>query len=176
MKNISATLYLGKIDFCNRGRKDCTVEIEVKLHEKKQGKPVFGVCGNVWNHLHSGIYLAGQCLDELQEYFHYNEAFEKVHSWWKKYHLNDCHAGTPEQEKALAKVGLLGVSQYERACTYLKSIGLYMSPYNGDSHEYGHGWIYYPIPEKDLEEIKMFIKELNAKSVLTAQRKEQNNE
>ena len=51
-----------------------------------------------------------------------------------------------------------------------------MSPYNGDSHEYGHGWIYYPIPEKDLEEIKMFIKELNAKSVLTAQRKEQNNE
>ena len=51
--------------------------------------------------------------------------FQKLYNWWKLYHLNDLHAGTPEQEQALASVGLLGVNKYTQACEYLKSVWLY---------------------------------------------------
>jgi len=109
--------------------------------------------------------MGGQCLDELYPFFKNDEVFKKLYNWWKLYHLNNMHAGTLEQEQALEKVHLLGANKYKQACEYLKSIGLYEVPYEGETYKYGHGWIYYPIPEQTLQEIKEFIISSNTETV-----------
>ena len=75
------------------------------------------------------------------------------------------HAGTPEQEEAVAKWEAEGNAyNYTEACEMLKNRGLYESPLTADligtrkadgkPYRYGSGWVIDNIPEKDLEEIK----------------------
>lgn len=161
---MKAVINMGKIDFCNRGRKDCPVKIEIELRIKDENKFILSICAYVWNPFCSDIYMGGQCLDELYPFFLNDPVFQKLYNWWKSYHLNDMHAGTPEQEQALAEVHLLGANKYEQACKYLKSIGLYEVPYKGETYKYGHGWIYYPIPEQTQQEIDQFVYDVLAVS------------
>lgn len=68
----------------------------------------------------------------------------------------------PEQEQVLVSVDLLGANKYIQACEYLKSVGLYEVVHEGETYKYGHGWIYSPIPEQTLQEIKQFINDANS--------------
>ena len=77
---------------------------------------------------------------------------------WQKYHLNDMHSGTPEQEEAIRQWKEAGNKyDYTEACKYLESIGLYEVEYHGiefnGMYKYGHGWLYQPIEEDDLRRI-----------------------
>lgn len=179
------TFSLGKIDYMDRGRKDCAVDVTICLKEKG-GEKVFDKDGNftgnycnkyieftasgtIWNHLHSRFYSAGQNLDEIAKYIKM-PLFQKIYTFWKKYHLNGTHAGTPEQEKAVAEWMAEGNKyDYTKICEMLKVCGLYEVSLNnnligtrkadGEPYKYGHGWVIYDIPEKDLAEIKKLFAE-----------------
>ena len=110
----------GKIDFYGTGRRINLVEIEVSLSDKG----VFTASGTIWNSKKTDCVCAGQCLDEISKYIK-SDKFKQIHSLWKKYHLNDMHAGTERQEAALEAAGLTGfASEYRKCCEYLESIGI----------------------------------------------------
>ena len=121
--------------------------IEIELRETETGeKPVFPICGKMGRR-------PGQCLDDIAEY-NSDPLFKVLYRLWKKYHLNDMHAGTEAQEKAVNKwINQGNIYNYKNACEYLKSINLY----NDNGYKYGSSWLYRPIPKKDLEIIKTII-------------------
>lgn len=140
-------------------RKIHAVEVEVCL-EEKNGRPVFTASGTVWNSKRTDCVMGGQCLDRLNNVtaLRNNPLFAKIYRLWKLYHLNDTHAGTQEQEAALEELYKQNPNTgYDECCDYLKSIGKYEVMHNGKPYKYGHGFIYYPIPEEDLKEMMELI-------------------
>ncbi len=94
----------------------------------------------------------GQCLDHIKPK---NKHQKKLIDLWHKYHLNDMNAGTKEQEKAIEeaiKEKKLENYDYEKVCTYLKSIKLYEVIYYGKPYKYGHGWLKRRLPSNIEEE------------------------
>ena len=145
----------GKIAFYG-SRKINLVTVEIELKENEKNQVVFTASANVWNNLKTDIIMGGQCLDDLQPYFKNNQLFNKIVTLWNQYHLNDMHAGTPEQEKSI-KEHFEKIDQrydYTIACDYLKSIGLYEVLIDGTPYKYGHAWLYESIPLNDLERIR----------------------
>lgn len=144
------TFDFGKIDFYGKGRKVNKVEVSVELTEDE----CFRVSGEIWNSRHTDIECGGQCLDEIAQYIKGNETFDKIYKYWKLYHLNDLHAGTQKQEKALNDAGITNwANDYYKVCDYLESIGLL---YDGD-YKFGSGWLKYSIPEDDLNDIRSLL-------------------
>ena len=179
MKALHNKVHLGKYDYTGNGRKDCdfTLEIELEFKERegllpslveiKQAlknpeilqkyRPCFSVCGDVKRRTR---YVAGgQCLDDMLPFLKGNSFFTKVHDYWKKYHLNDLTAGTPEQEQAIASAKAEGKLKYpcsdyyKECCDYLSSIGLYEVMLDGEPYKYGHKWLYRPIPNEVLADM-----------------------
>ena len=184
-KNIIAkkTFSFGKIDYMERGRKDCAVDVTVELREwggepvfNRNGDPTgehcntyieFAASGRIWNRLHTDIYSGGQNLDEIAEHVK-TPLFREIYNFWKKYHLNGMNAGTPEQEAAVAEWEAAGNRyDYVAACNMLKARGLYEVPLtanlvgtrkaDGLLYKYGHGWVIAEIPENDLAKIKSLL-------------------
>jgi len=146
-------------------RKINLVTVEVELSEK-DGHKVFTASGDVWNSKHTDIIRGGQCLDYIAETsIGHNPTFRKIYDYWKKYHLNDMHAGTREQKNALNEAVEAGkfpsrsASYYTEHCEYLKSIGLYEVEVDGKPYKYGHGWLLWEIPSEDIAAIEALIKE-----------------
>ena len=169
----------GKIDYMNRGRKDCPVSVTIELREcggeevlTRDGKSTgeycnkyieFSASGNIWNRMHTDVYRGGQCLDEIAKHVK-SLVFHQIYIFWKKYHLNGTRPGTPEQEKAVEKWTAAGNKyNYSAACEMLKDCGLYEVPLNcrligtrnadGEPYKYGHGWVIEDIPNDDLQKI-----------------------
>ena len=185
-KNIIAkkTFDFGKIDYMDKGRKDCAVEVTVELREcggepvfDRNGDPTgehcntyieFAASGRIWNRLHTSIYNSGQNLDEIAEHVE-TPLFCEIYEFWKKYHLNGMNAGTPEQKTAVDEWKAAGNRySYDAACEMLKARGLYEVPLtanlvgtrkaDGLPYKYGQGWVIAEIPENDLEKIKSLLK------------------
>lgn len=151
------TFDFGKIDWYGRGRKVNVVTVDVRFEDEAKG-PTFSVCADVWNTRRTDIVAGGQILDELSKFKFLggNELFRKIRRLWKAYHLNDMHAGTPAQEKYLAEHRTWrGDYKKDREC--LKEAGLYRVMMDGKPYEYGHAWLYWPIPAEDLAEIKELL-------------------
>ena len=147
------TFNIGKIDYYGRGRKINPVTVEVTLKEK-DGKPCFSASATVYNQTKTDILACGQCLDSIAKRTK-NKQFMELYRLWKLYHLNDMHAGTIEQEKAIDDWESKGNHyDYTSACDYLKSVGLYEVEHNGKPYKYGHAWLYWDIPEYDLKVIQ----------------------
>ena len=150
----------GKIAYTGKAR-SYAVTLEVELREDAFGRPTFSVCGIIWNASHTGIVCGGQCLDEIARYKNQlNDVgtFNLLYSMWKKYHLNDMKAGTPEQEEAIELWKSAGNNyDYKEACKYLESIGLYEVEYHAPEfngmYKYGHAWLYKDIEPRDLDKI-----------------------
>lgn len=161
------TICLGKVAW-NNNRKVNSVEVETTLtYNKKRDRYTFSTSAEVWNAKHTDVVAGGQCLDEIWKYTRM-KPFDKVYKWWKLYHLNDMHAGTKEQEQYLkeheVEVRALynpgrSIGQYEAKCEVLKRAGLYTVRMDGKDYTYGYGWIYYPIPQKDLDDIIEYLEE-----------------
>lgn len=181
--NMKKTFNFGKIDYMNRGRKDCAVDVTVELRERggepvidRNGKPTgehcnkyieFAASGHIWNHLHTDICRGGQCLDEIAKYIK-APVFREVYDFWKKYHLNGMNAGTPEQMAAVDEWMTAGNRyDYNAAYEMLKKRGLYEVPLrndligtrkaDGQPYRYGQGWVIAPIPADDLAKIKALL-------------------
>lgn len=150
------TFDLGKIAW-NGGRKVNSAELEVEFRETDRG-PEFSVCASVWNARRTDIVAGGQCLDELSgfKFPGRDGLFRKIYRLWKLYHLNGMHAGTPEQEAYLAERRTWR-GDYKKDCECLKAAGLLTVQLDGRPYTYGHAWLYRPIPENDLAEIRRLL-------------------
>lgn len=151
----------GKIAYAGKNAVN-SVSVEISLYYKNNdiSKPVFSACGEIKTPNNKDIVSVGQNLDEIAEYITDNETFNTIYRLWNLYHLNHMHAGTPEQEEALERAEKdknIKLHDYKEQCEYLKSVNLFEVEYNGKPYKYGHGWIYYPIPEKDLQIIHKFL-------------------
>ena len=101
-------------------------------------------------------------MDELIAFkeLKHNKQLLLINDLWKKYHLNDMNAGTPEQSQALETWHKENGTRfdYTKDCEYLKGINLYEVTLNdGSLYRYGHGWLYREIPENDLNTIKLLL-------------------
>lgn len=162
------TFEFGKIDYYNRGRRINLVEVEVEL-KNRDGFPVFSVSMGVWNGNHTDFVACGPMFDEIKHVPENDALYQELKKLSKQYHLHYLHAGTKAQEDMLAKAGIKGKAyNYDRAVEYLKRLGLYevkLTPteakYNprfaGRLYEYGSGWLYRPIPAKDMARIKKIM-------------------
>ena len=146
------TISFGKIDYNQRGRRNCEFTVDMSLTEEN-GVPVFSASADVWNPSHTDIYTGGQCLDDVPCD---DPLFLEIKDLWKRNHLNDMHAGSIKQEMALKTAeeknpGIFrdkysGIyldkdmnphlivdensagdnrSRYDKQCDYLKEVGLY---------------------------------------------------
>lgn len=149
------TISFGKIDWYGHGRRDCRAEVELRLEDTDQGA-VFAASANVWNPQGTDIVCGGQCLDELLPHIP-DPAFHSLVGMWRSYHLNDMHAGTPEQE-AEVKRWLDGRRyDYPAAREHLREVGLLTVEHNGKPYTYGTGWLFEPIPANDLAWLRAVI-------------------
>lgn len=159
----SRVLEFGKIDYHNIGRKINAVSVNFGLKVMSDGTYRFSVCGDIWNLKRTDVIHCGQCLDakELDKLAKEHKSFALIRELWSKYHLNDLHAGTKEQEEALAmayeKGALRKNSDYDERCEYLKSIGLYEVKHKGSLYRYGSAWLFSPIPDDALEQINLIL-------------------
>lgn len=145
---------------------ECPTYAEIELKNKPKG-PVLSISATVYAKHKTDVICMGQCLDTIAETnLGKNALFQEIYDLWKKYHLNDMHAGTPAQEKALhdaiEKKILPASPNYAHQVAYLKSIRLYVDESvldsNGKGYRYGHGWLYEPIPNEDILHIENLLK------------------
>ena len=153
---MKTTIDFGKHAVCGT-RKVNRVTVDIELRETDNG-PVFSASGDIWNARHTDIVQGGQCLDSIAEIpaIRANRRFKAVLRLWRAHHLNDMHAGTEAQENALAAYKAengLDRLDYDGECEVLKGMGLY----EDNGYRYGSKWLYRPIPESDLAEIKALI-------------------
>lgn len=181
------TFTFGKVAAWPKNRKANEVQVTISLHTDKYGEKRFAASGRVWNTRHTDIIGGGQNLDEIHKWFGEDPLFCEIYALWKKYHLNDMNSGTYRQDIALheeterinaenAKNGkppinpLTYAVQYDEACNFLKSIGLYYDSLGRDEvivgggdentrdrYAYGTGWILRRIPEADMKRIESLI-------------------
>lgn len=169
----SGKLYLGKCSRYSTGRRIYPAEVEWHLEEDDQtpGFPEFAASGTIWNSRYTDCLSAGQMLNELAEYFPENMKLREIVEVWRRYHLNNMHAGLPVQEEAIKRWKADGHAYtYEGACEHLKSLGLYEVPVPPDAvchggfpkneagepmtYRYGERWICRKIPDEIIEKIK----------------------
>ena len=178
---MKAKINFGKINLYGTGRR-YPVSLDIELRQEG-GKPTFtrdgkptgnitpeyvelSICGS------AGSAIGGQCLDSLYPHLKNNKLFSELYGYWKKYHLNGMHAGTPEQETAINEWIASGHKyDYTAACEYLKSIGKYEVMFSGLStgrryenelYKYGHAWIIQELPGNVLNRIEYIIDTANA--------------
>lgn len=93
----------------------------------------------------------GQTIDEIKKAYKGNELAEKIVNWWRKYHLNDMHAGTKRQEDLLK---YCKSHDYKEQCDFLEKHSMLFD--NG--YKYGTAWLKEEIPASTLKDIRAFIK------------------
>lgn len=94
----------------------------------------------------------GQCQDSIKPK---NEAQKKLIDIWEKYHLNDIHAGTKKQEKAIEKCKS---KDYNTQIKFLKSQKLYID----EGYKYGSGWLTRGLPKGLWHEVERICKSIKA--------------
>lgn len=149
------TISFGKIDWYGHGRRNCRVEVELRLEDTDQGA-VFAASAKVWNPRGTDIVCGGQCLEELVPFIP-DPAFQEIVHLWRRYHLNNMHAGTPEQETEVKRWLDGRRYDYPAAREHLREVGLLTVEHNGKPYTYGTGWLYEPIPATDLAWIRSAI-------------------
>lgn len=137
------TIDLGKIDYNDRGRKINRVTIDVKLTDNR-----LSISGNIWNGNGSDIISGGQNLEEIGRLFPRNPRVQRIVSVWRRWHLNDMRAGTPEQETYLRQHPEL--TTYDARCEALTVANL--NPHNG--YRYGSQWLSETLPTNVIEQVR----------------------
>ncbi len=131
--------------------------IELTVKENEKGKEILSICGEVFEKGKRTPKRAGQCEDFIAVEFH-AQGLEHFIAIWKKWHLNDLNAGTPQQEAAIIEMfGKESADNFNAECGYLKSIGLYEVEVEGKPYAYGNGWLYREVPKEEMDFAKNFM-------------------
>lgn len=154
------TLNFGRIDAEGVGRKENKIQVFLTLNEETPEKPIFTVQGCIENAQGTDWVSGGQNQEQMMNHLHNNRLFVEIYNLWNKHHLNDIHAGTPEQENYLnqyKKEKGLSTIDYHESVNVLKAANLYTVEHEGKTHRYGNAHIYHEIPEKDLARIRTIM-------------------
>lgn len=126
----------------------CCADLVIRASEKLGLKP---------------INAGGQCLDEavvaLNACGLRCRMLEKIVPIWKKWHLNDTHAGTERQDEILDRYKKEHPDwryDYDEACEILKEHDLYEDKQylvDGEPYKYAHKWLFREIPHEILLEL-----------------------
>ena len=150
MKTYTNTIKFGKIAYTGSIKRNLVeVDLGLVLRDGRDGKPqaVFTASAGVWNHLHTDMYVAGQCLDDIWEEYASQLAmpstYKEILRLWKRWHLNDLHAG----------------------CTHQRAMGWEREGYDKHPSEpcpkcgykFGSAWQYEAISTNDLQSIMGLI-------------------
>lgn len=171
--NDKARAKFGKIDYYGNGRKSNAVEIEMEL---KDGN--FSAMGFIKNARGTDSVSGGQNIDEIADLMKDNKDVQEIHSLWKKYHLNQMHAGTEKQEEALEKFKSERkaiAEQMNKGKTYdwqkvderdyevTKKLLENHNLLEDDGYKYGTSWLKREIPDDDKRRIISLINKYNGK-------------
>jgi len=140
------------ITFLDANGKRARVEITIT---DRNGYPEFTMSGSIGGAM-------GQVREEIRPA---SDAQRELLGLWSTWHLNGMHAGTPEQEQAVAQWRSAGNSYaYSAACERLKRIGLYTVPHpvTGEPYDYGSGWLRRDLPENMPETIRAILRRIEA--------------
>ena len=146
---------IGKVDYENKGTANYPVDIEYSLINGR-----FSASGNIWLPSRRDIVSGGQNLEEIASLFPDNEQVQRIVAVWRKWHLNDMHAGSPKQEEFLEKLNLPNHNHYENAKAKLEEAGLNPDEsfiFNGRPYEYGSAWLYVELPPAVISEIESWM-------------------
>ena len=120
----------------------------------------FSMCGQIGrgNRCHT----AGQCIDEIANAFPLNTTIQDMREIWKRWHLNDMKAGSPQQRKHLESFPEdiwrdSHNSHYEWACDILEEADLLHDKnfiHNDEPYRYGSAWLKEEIPLEVAEKIR----------------------
>lgn len=170
ISQMKRTIDFGKINLRKywgnpKAKKDCSCHITVELSPNGANKTKFMATADVYDSTSELPLLWGDCLHELAKTeLQSNDLFIKIYTLYCKYHNNDIHAGTPEQEIALRTavaeniIPSLDIAYHNMHKEYLQSINLYTIILNdGTPYTYGQGWLYRPIPTTDVEIIHQLL-------------------
>lgn len=159
-------LELGKIAYTST-RKTNAVELTLRLREMDEIKRHFetleaipkpeaielSICGGIWDGKRYDYVSCGQNIDTIAELIP-TKKVKRIQEIWERYHLNDLRAGTKKQIEAIKEWESQGNKySYTNACEYLKSIDLF----EDRGYEYGHGWLFEPVPAEIIEEVKQLF-------------------
>ena len=155
---------LGKIDYYKINKKNCRVEIILNLDNNR-----LSITQRTYNNIESDYVECGYSLESLKKHFKNNKTFNILYRLNKLYHLNDCMAGSPQQEeylKTLKKPDNIYFqfryrSLYEWQCEELKKVDLlYDKSYLVENKPYlfGSKWLNKELPVGVIEDIKELIK------------------
>ena len=123
-----------------------SLQVQMTLEIKDDGKIVFSFVGTI------SLREYWQCEDSLNEYLKGDKLRDEIYRLWEEYHLNDCHAGTPKQERLL-KMGRLAwvdLSDYTKQCEFLDEYNMLYDDNDGEQYKYWSARLYRQIPEQDL--------------------------
>lgn len=138
--------------------------IEIELKTKEKG-PELSICGTLDTDYFKS---AGQCIDDIAEYFPKKRIVQRIKTLWEKYHLNDMRAGCKHQRAAgwsdrrikPEELPNTHANRDERGiiATWVRKDehpeGLLCEPCPVCGYKYGSAWLYEPIPGQVLREIK----------------------
>jgi hypothetical protein len=144
--------YPGFVNYDNPKSETKPNLVEIKYSLSKEGK--FSMSGSIWNARRTDIVAGGQCIDTIAELFPEDKKIQQMHQVWRKYHLNDCTAGSPRQEEFLEG---LGITSYDEKIAKLKEAGLEPDTqylHNGKPYSYGSAWLKTEIPVEIIAQIK----------------------
>ena len=167
---VSKKLGLGKIDYLGRGRKANAVALELEIREIQwhEGKLTtnlepcpptaheLSICGEIWNHIRTDCYSAGQNTDEIRKSFKGSKRVQRICEIWDRWHLNGMKSGTVLQTAvidAYKKANPDWRYDYGQACEILKKEGVY----EDRGYKYGSSWLCEPLPpEIEAEIVDLF--------------------
>lgn len=114
---------------------DCRVDIKIIERNSFKTLSIFGVIfeggeETGWGQIHKEV------KDIIPD---------RLYQIWKRWNLNDMRAGTFVQEEILrqAKNKGVDVSDYDKACDYLRKLGVY----DDDGYRYGSAWLKEELPQ-----------------------------
>ena len=155
-KSITKTFWFKHINWGPGYDKPGRAAVEVTLTYKDKG-PCLSISAMAYGWHAREPFMCGQCLEELESTsLKDNDLFQELYGYWKKWHLNDLHAGTPKQETcidAAIQSGELPRYKYRAVRDLLDKKGLLIDC----DYEYGTGWLYEPIPADVLARIETII-------------------
>ena len=162
------TIDLGKYAY-NSNRKINRITIDIELREGN----ILSICGNILNATQTDFFVCGQCEDLINEVIASQGSESTKALWnviyylWNNYHLNNVHAGTPEQEKLLKRNP---ARSYNNDVEFLKQYNMLTVPaeqadpyrkkdskFIGEPYTYGYEWLTWPLPKEVVDIIKAIL-------------------
>ena len=94
-------IIFSKIDYFNKGRRDCSASITVELRKAFNNyaqKQYIECCvtGKIFHTATKFCYEQGQCIDSIEEYVK-DEKVKRIIEVWKRWHNNGFHLGCEHQ-------------------------------------------------------------------------------